>query len=91
MNLDYEAYGVPAHTAGAIDRYLNHGFEPGSFVMAVMHNDLNRAVASADSVNQAALVDIVKFFYNEVPARAWGNADRVQNYIESVRAAKQQA
>ena len=42
---------IPEHTKGALDRYVDHGLEPGGFLTAVLTNDLFGAVARADSEN----------------------------------------
>ena len=31
---------VPAHTIGALDRYIEHKYEPGGFLTAVLQNKL---------------------------------------------------
>jgi hypothetical protein len=74
---------VPEHTLGAIDNYVKHKYEPGSFLYSVLINDLKGAVSCADMMNQAALADIVKYLYNYVPATCWGSEDAVQRWLAS--------
>lgn len=45
----------------------------GSFLMAVICNDLYRAVTSADENNLRNLPAYVHFFYNYAPASCWGS------------------
>ena len=73
---------IPKHTKAALDRYVEHKMLPGGFLMAVLSNDLFGAVGRADSENLAALVDIVQYIYNELPANCWGDRDTVYKFVE---------
>lgn len=75
----YEA--VPQHTIEALERYVFHGLEPGSFLMAVLCNDLAGAVGRADPWNRRAIPEIVEFVYNRLPGNSWGNLAIVQRFI----------
>lgn len=70
-------YLIPSHMHGAIERYIVQGIPPGSFLTAVLSNDLKEAVARADHENQESLVNWVKFLYNHVPGAAWGSPEKV--------------
>jgi hypothetical protein len=74
---------IPAHTKAALDRYVNHKILPGGFLMKVLSNDLFGAVGQADSENAAALPEIVKYIYNQLPANAWGSQDLVYKFVEN--------
>jgi hypothetical protein len=78
---------VPPHTIGGIDRYVEHHIEPGSFLRAVLENNLREALGRADSTNRFALFDIVTYLYNCVPHNCWGDAKRVEEWL-AVREAK---
>jgi hypothetical protein len=73
---------IPAHTKAALDRYVEHKILPGGFLMKVLSNDLFGAVGQADSENAAALPDIVRYIYNQLPANAWGSQDLVYKFVE---------
>ena len=73
---------IPAHTKAALDRYVQHKILPGQFLMSVLSNDLFGAVSRADSENLAALPDIVKFIYNELPSGCWGSRAIVYRFVE---------
>jgi hypothetical protein len=73
---------IPAHTKAALDRYVNHKILPGGFLMKVLSNDLFGAVGQADSENAAALPDIVRYVYNEMPANSWGSQELVYKFVE---------
>jgi hypothetical protein len=73
---------IPQATKDSLDRYVNEGIMPGSFLRAVLTNDLASAVFKADSKNLAALKDIMLYIYNEVPANAWGSTSTVVDYAQ---------
>jgi len=73
---------IPDHTKAALDRYVEHKILPGGFLMAVLSNDLFGAVGRADSQNLAALPDIVKYVYNEMPSASWGSQDQIYKWVE---------
>ena len=75
------ASGIPSHMHGAVTRYFENGIPPGNFLTAVLNNDLKEACSRADDMNQAALFEYVKFFYNNVPAGSWGHENAVENWI----------
>lgn len=76
---DYE--GVPDHTRGALLRYRDKGLAPGGFLTSVLTNDLFGAVGRADAENIRALKDICGWIYNRMPAPAWGNQERMDDWI----------
>lgn len=73
---------IPAHTKAALDRYVNDRILPGGFLIAVLSNDLFGAVGKADSENLAALPEIVRYIYNEVPSGCWGTKDIIWKWVE---------
>ena len=77
--------GIPEHMHGGMLRYLLHGLPPGSFLTAVLSNDLREAVAYADEKNQSSLARYVVFLHNHAPLGAWGSPERVSEWIESFR------
>lgn len=84
MKLDITGYEdkIPAHTLGALQRYVENKYMPGGFLTAVLSNDLFGAVGRADSENIEALAEIVKFVYNRMPSNSWGSADKMWKYVE---------
>ena len=76
---------IPKYTLDSLTRYVEHGIPPGSFLCAVLENNLFSAINRADRDNLAALPEIVKYIYNELPSFCWGNAKSVSDYIESFR------
>lgn len=91
--------GCPEHLAESLRAYLEHGRPLGSFLEAVVSNDLIDAVARADSVNMRLLPEIVAFVYTHFPARGVCHGSREiyatwvarhARALEAARAAKQE-
>ena len=72
---------VPEHLHGGLMRYLVHHLQPGHFLTAVLSNDLREAMGRADETSRAGLFEIVSFLYNNAPAAAWGNLERVEDWL----------
>lgn len=68
--IDYT--NIPEHMQDAARRYIEHGIAPGSFLTAVICNDLFGAVGIADEINRAAMWRWCLFFYNEAPSMCLG-------------------
>ena len=68
---------MPQITLNAIDRHVSERSEAGSFVNAVLKNDLSGALTAADDQNLAALQIIVRYCHNHIPAGCWGSPEKV--------------
>jgi hypothetical protein len=73
---------IPEHNRGAMERYVEDRCQPGSFLTAVLSNDLVGAVSCADSMNTVHLVDVVKWVYNELPGLCWGSREKVRKWLQ---------
>jgi hypothetical protein len=82
--IDSEETVLERHIA-SIQRYVEHGIEPGSGIRAILSNDLMETFARLDDDSRAALYDIVKYLVNKVPCGLWGSPERVQNHINAKR------
>ena len=82
---DYDKYEMTDLCEGALKRYFEHGLPPGSFLTAIICNDLHRAVGCADSFNLPLIPEYVKFMVNEVPGNAWGNAETMRSWMNQQR------
>ncbi len=58
---------IPARFAGGLARYVLHRIPTGSFLRAVLENDLTEAVGRGDEEALACLVDLTRIVYNYVP------------------------
>jgi len=73
---------VPSHMREALRLYVDEHIEPGSFLRAVLENDLSRSFAHADTINRFALFDIVSYIYNWIPSSCWGSREKVQQWLK---------
>lgn len=75
----------PAHIRGGIVRYIDEGIAPGSFLTAIICNDLIGACGKADGINRLALFDIVAWFWNESPSSCWKSREAMDAWIAKHR------
>jgi hypothetical protein len=71
---------IPDHLCEGLDLHVLHGTATGSFLWAVLTNDLREALARADDTSLAALPAIVGWLYNEAPAGCWGSAEKADRW-----------
>jgi hypothetical protein len=79
MIMDYSK--IKPKTIAGIRRYADLHCPTGSFLYAVLSNDLKEAVACADAENITTLPEIVCYCYNEIPYNCWGSLDKVQAWL----------
>jgi len=72
---------VPGHMHAKIVAYIVEHREQGSFLMAVVANNLKGAVAFADDINKPMLPAFVEFFYNHAPSQCWGSPEKVHEWL----------
>lgn len=72
---------LPSNLKTGIDNYIDHGQPVGSFLEAVLENNLTTAVVRADTVSQAHLRGIVMYVLRCAPQRCNGDAITVQDWI----------
>jgi len=68
---------LPEGLRGGAQRWIENGIVPGSFLTAVIRNDLTESFAQADDMNIKRMFDIVSFFYNEAPSQCWGSREKM--------------
>lgn len=76
-------HNVPEHTMGALQRYVENRYQPGSFLTNVLSNKLFEAIGCADEENEQHIVDIVLFIYQRLPSGCYGSRERVQEYLNN--------
>lgn len=80
------AQKLPVHMHGGLERYLLYGILPGSFMEAVMSNELAAAYGRADEENTRAMREWAAFLYNAAPIigkySSWGSRERVMEWVE---------
>ena len=63
-----------------LELYIERGIQPGSFLQAVLANDLAKAATRADSANSELLREWALFLLNELPENCWGSWETVRNW-----------
>ncbi len=82
---------VPAALRGGLVRWIVKGTAPGSFLSAVLCNDLAGAVRRIDDENRAYLCDLVAWIWQQAPSQCWGSPQRVAAWPLIAVAAKEPA
>jgi hypothetical protein len=80
----YEFRGmvISEHMMEALQRYIQKRIRPGGFLTAVLANDLQAAVARADSDNLPNIPAFAAYLYNEVPSNCHGSYEIVASWLE---------
>ena len=78
----FREFYIPERMMGGIERWINHGIRPGSFLTAVLENNLVGAVSQADDENIRNLPAYVGYLYNEVDSMCWGSVKKVEEWEE---------
>jgi hypothetical protein len=73
---------IPGYMHEALIRYIVEGCPSGSFLMAILTNDLKAACRRADEENQRVIWDYVNFLFNYAPMMCWGSDALVQQWID---------
>lgn len=79
--IDYSTVPV-AYMADGMQRWIEHGVYPGVFMLALLQNDLRKAVENADGQNLEALAAWVRWLYNYAPSACWGSLLKVQAWAD---------
>ncbi len=75
---------LPSYMHSGIRLYLLRGILPGSFLTAVLENNLAAAASQADDANRELLFDYANFLYNHFPSDAWGSPEKIKAWCESI-------
>lgn len=73
--------GVPEYLIDGLVRYLAFGNRPGSFLRAVLSNQLREAFQRGDVEAIAGLGALVGFLFESVPFASWGSPEQVDAWI----------
>jgi hypothetical protein len=65
-----------------MQRYIEQGVAPGSFLSAILCNDFMAAAGRADDINQRALFAYCYFLYNEAPAGCHSSESNFKHWLE---------
>ena len=75
-------YHIPDRMMEGLKRWIDHGIKPGSFMLAVLTNDLRGAIERADDENLANLPAYLGYLYNEAPGGCWGSVEKVADWAK---------
>ncbi len=67
----------------AIERYIEKGIDPGSFLTAILSNQIMEAYMYADFADGTCMHSWAKWLYNYGDERYWGTPEIVEKWIES--------
>lgn len=81
LQLTHRGKRIPVRMHASIIDYLERRVKVGSFLKAVICNDLHKAVSYADDENINLLPVYVSFFYNEAPGGSWGSLAAYEYWI----------
>lgn len=85
----FEGMRVPDHTMAALVDYVQNGWQPGSFLEAVLCNNLKDACACADPENLRNIPAIVSWLYCMAPSNCWGSLERYEKWLAQFAERKQ--
>jgi hypothetical protein len=80
-NLPMATLLVPEHLHAALRRYLEQHIMTGSFLEAVLTNDLEGACLRGDAISLSRLASIVEYLHNCAPREAWGSPKKVGDWV----------
>lgn len=72
---------VPEHMRDTVRLYVEQRIEPGSFMVALLSNDLIESFARADDINAKAMERWVVFLYSFMPQSLWGSREVVEEWL----------
>lgn len=74
---------IPRHLQAALDRYVIEHIPTGSFLEAVLTNDLKGAIQNASDDSLDALPAIVAYVHNNTPHDCKGSREAYERWIQS--------
>lgn len=80
MNFSGRYAAIPEHMRFGMEKWVLHGHRPGSFLWAVITNDLRAAVSYADDESLALLPIYTAWFYWEAPLGSAGDTARAATW-----------
>lgn len=72
---------LPEHMREGMQSYIEHGIKPGSFLTAVLSNDLMGAIGMADDVNVGKLHAYAVYLYSYAPRGSHGSPEAVKAWV----------
>lgn len=69
---------IPPHMHESLVRWIMLGIHPGSFLSALLKNDMMGAIAGADEENKKALIQYAIFLHNYAPSGCFGSVEKFE-------------
>lgn len=76
---------IPLYMQDGIINYFCYQIPPGHFLQSIIKNDLYGAIMHADQTNSKLIGEYVHFFYNSVPAAAWGSEEKYNKWLKFLK------
>lgn len=73
---------IPKNIRKGLSTYLHYGSRPGSFLRAVLANDLYIASTRADPNSLKSLPDICRYVMNYMPEACYGSEAKVEVWMK---------
>ena len=64
-----------------LDSYAQQHTPVGGFLTALLTNNLFGAFGAADDTNVKLIHDYIRYIYNELPGKCWGNPEKVRAWL----------
>ncbi len=77
----FQDFYIPERMMPSIEQYITDGIQPGTFLSAVICNDLKGAVMWADQENMGNLPAYASYFYTYAPIACWGSKGVMDKWI----------
>lgn len=77
---------LPEHLKEVLIIYAEQKRRTGSFLEAVLSNNLFEAINRADFLSKYHLPVITDFIYNQLPCESWGSKEAVEKWLAQDKA-----
>lgn len=77
-----EEHRVPEHLHLGLVEYITERRETGSFLKAVLENNLSEAVGRMAPFDGEGLRGLISFLHNHAPAPCWGSPADVKDWLD---------
>ena len=78
----FKDLGLPSYMKSGVELWVLNGIPAGSFLMAVMENNLMGAFSQADDNNTAMMRDWACLLYNYLPGGCHGSREKVKAWAD---------
>ena len=78
----FRDFYIPDRMMTVLKAYVEHHRPVGSFLTAVLENNLKMTIGHADEENEANLPAYIGWLYNEAPRACWGSPENVRKWLE---------